>query len=100
MLVMFGCVVLGPIVGEILFTMPPIDAELALAFTVTEPVEVHVHCFGSFRLDFAVYDCISHSIVRLEGCIRLLMAEFWQNDSNVDNLVRYDEEGCELSFGG
>ena len=97
---MFGCMVLGPIVGEILFTRLPIDAELALAFVVSEPVEAHVHCFGVFWLDFAIYDCISHSIVRLEGCSRLLMAEFLQNDSDIDSLVHCYEEGCELSFGG
>ena len=82
-LVMFGCVVLGPIVGEILFTRSPIDAELALAFVVSEPVEVHVLCFGAFWLDFVVNDCISHSIVLMEGGSRLLMAEFLQNDSDV-----------------
>ena len=99
-LVMFGGVVLGPLVGEISITRSPIDAELALAFVVSEPVEMHVHCFGAFWLDFAVYDCISHSIVHLEGCCRLLMAEFLQNDSDVDSLAHCYEEGCELSFGG
>ena len=34
-LMIFGSVVLGPIVGKILFTMLPIDAELTLAFTVS-----------------------------------------------------------------
>ena len=97
---MFGRVVLGPIVGEILITRLPIHAELTLAFTVLEPVEAHVHCFGGFWLDFAVYDCISHSIVRVERCITLLMAKFLQNDSDVDSLVHCDEEGCELTFGG
>ena len=91
---------LGPIVGKILFTRSPIDAELALAFAVSEPVEAHVHCFGALWLDFAVYNCISHSIVRLEGCSRLLMAEFLQSDLDVDNLVHCDEEGYKLSFGG
>ena len=93
-LVMFGCMVLGPIVGEILFTRSPIDAELVLAFTVLGPVEAHVHCFGVFWLDFAIYDCISHSIVHLEGCSRLLMAEFLENDLDVDSLAHGDEEGC------
>ncbi len=99
-LMMLGSMVLGPVVGKILFTRSPIDAELAWAFTVLEPVEAHVHGLGAFWLDFAVYNCISHGIVRLEGCSRLLMAEFLENDSYVDSLACCDEEGCKLSFGG
>ena len=86
-LVMLGGMVLGPIVGKILFTRSLKDAELALAFTVS-------------GLDFAVYDCLSHGIVRLEGCSRLLMAKFLENDFDVDSLACCDEEGCKLSFGG
>ncbi len=63
-------------------------------------METHVHGFGAFWLDFAVYYCISHGIVHLEGCSRLLMAEFLENDLDVDSLAHCDEEGCELSLGG
>ena len=67
MLVMLGSVVLGPIVDKILFTRSPINAELALAFMVWEPVEVHVHGFGAFWLDFAVYTASAMSLSAWRG---------------------------------
>ena len=41
---------LGEVVGKIAFTWGPPDLEHALAHTVSNPIESHVHGFGS--LDF------------------------------------------------
>ena len=58
--VVFGSVVLCPIVCIIKFPRTPIESELFLAFSVSEPVESHVHGFGSLRLYFAVDHPFGH----------------------------------------
>ncbi len=62
----FGGVVLGPVVSVVGLARPPVDAKLLLAFAIAEPMKPHVHEFSSFGLDFAVDDGISHCIVGLE----------------------------------
>ena len=90
-----------PVVVSVEGPRPQKKSELLLVYCpIVQPVESHVHGFGAFWLDFAVYDCISHDIVPLEGFSRLLMVEFLENDSDVDSLTCCDEEGCELSFRG
>ena len=46
----------SPVVGVIEFAWAPVDAELFLAFEISEPVEAHVHGLGLFGLDFSVDD--------------------------------------------
>jgi len=74
LLVMFGGVMLGPVVGIIVFSWAPIDTELFLAFAITEPMEAHVHGFGVRGLDFAIDHSISHCVVGLESCGGFLVA--------------------------
>ena len=62
-LMMFGRMVFGPIVGIVEFARAPIDAKLLVAFVVAEPVKMSVHGLGLFKLDFAIDNSISHSVV-------------------------------------
>ena len=62
----FGGVVLGPVVSIIGLARPPVDANLLLAFMITEPMKPLVHGFSSFGLDFAIDDGVSHGVVGLE----------------------------------
>jgi hypothetical protein len=51
--VMGGQMMFGPIVGVVCLAWLPEELELLLAFSVSQPVEVHVHGFCAFfRLDF------------------------------------------------
>ena len=43
---------------------------------VMEPVELHVHGFGSFGLDMTVDDVFSSAVVSLDRCRRLMMTQF------------------------
>ena len=61
----FGGMVLCPVVGVIVFAWSPVNAKLFLAFPVAKPVEAHVPGFGSFGLDFAIDNCVGHGIVCL-----------------------------------
>ena len=51
----------------------PLDDELALAFSVADPVVAHVDGFGTLLLDCFVDDAFSKSIVSLDGRGRLWM---------------------------
>ena len=57
---MFGLMVFSPVVGVVEFAGPPVNAELLLALSVSEPVELHVHRFCSFWLYFDIDDTIGH----------------------------------------
>ncbi len=69
--------VLSPIVSIVGFTRPPIKFELVLAFSVSEPVETHIHGFGAFGLHLAINNGISHGIVGLDGSGWLFVAHFF-----------------------
>ena len=49
--VMGGGMMFGMVVGKVGFTWAPVDKEVALASAVLDPIEAHVHCFGSFLAD-------------------------------------------------
>jgi hypothetical protein len=51
---MGGGMMLGKVVGEIVFTGTPMDDELTLLDSIADPVETHVNCFGSALLDCLV----------------------------------------------
>ena len=74
---MFGRVVLGPVVGVVVFAWSPVYTELLLTFPVAEPMEAHVHGFGSFWLDFAIDNCICHGIVGLQWGRGLFVPQFF-----------------------
>ena len=57
-LMVCGRVVFCPIVSVVEFAGAPVDAELVLAFVISEPVESHVHGFGPFGLDLSVDDAL------------------------------------------
>ena len=53
------------------------EAELVMVdAAVTEPVELHVHDFGSFGLDTTVDDAFSSAVVSLDRSRRLTMTQF------------------------
>ncbi len=43
---MGSAVMLGPVVGQVCFSMLPEETELISSFTASQPVKSHVHCFG------------------------------------------------------
>ena len=44
-------VVLGKIVSEVALSFVPVVFEMLLGFSILEPEEAHVHCFGSALFD-------------------------------------------------
>ena len=64
--------VFGPIVGIIELTWPPIYSELLLTFSVSEPMEAHVRCFGYLWLDFPIDDRLPLPLNCLSGVERVI----------------------------
>ena len=97
---MSGRVVFCPIVSKICFARMPKKFELLLAFPVAEPVETHVHGFGTFWLYLTVNDGIRHGIVSLDWGGRLFMPHLFQNYANVNCFARHDIQCSQLGFVG
>ena len=55
--------VLGEVIGIVYFASFPVDAALALTDSVLDPVESHVHGFGTFGFDGVVGDFASRGVV-------------------------------------
>ena len=69
-----GCwMMFGPIISMVEFSGAPVDAEMFLAFSVTEPVEGHVHGFSVLWLDLAIDDAFGSGVVGLKGLGWLFM---------------------------
>ena len=62
-----GREVLCKVIGEIIATCFPMDCELDLFDSVSNPVEVHVNGFGSFLFDRVIGDAFSTRVVCLDG---------------------------------
>ena len=54
---------LGEVVGQVVTALLPVDLELFLFHSVTNPVESHVYCLGSLLLDSVVGDALCTLIV-------------------------------------
>jgi hypothetical protein len=58
-----GWVVLGEVVGEVVCALLPVHGELSLANSVLDPIEAHVHGFGSLDFGLVVGKPISCRVV-------------------------------------
>jgi hypothetical protein len=76
MLMMFGGVMLGDIVAEVLHTWVPVDADILVSYLVDDPEVPHFHGSGALTFDGAISDAYSCGIVTVNGRGRLGMAHF------------------------
>ena len=63
---MFCRVMLGWIIGEIVFGAFPVKMKLLLSLSVADPVEAHIHGFGSALNDCVCEDANGAFVVKLE----------------------------------
>ena len=64
------------VVTKVNGTGSPVDVELALVNAVEEPIEPHVDGFGTVLFYSRVHDSVCSTVVCIEGCGRLWVAEF------------------------
>jgi hypothetical protein len=93
-------VVFGGIVGKIELAFDPADLKLVLADTVTDPVEAHVNCFGSFLFDRVVGKARGSTIVGDDRRGGLGVAHFFKANAQCGSFYAIVETTCKLSFSG
>jgi hypothetical protein len=72
----------GVIVPMVVRSGLPIDKELALVLSVSDPVKPHVHCFGLALLDSFVGDATSCEVIGLNWGGRLGMPHKFEGSSD------------------
>ena len=97
-LVVCRSMVLRHIVCHVCCSRSPVNGELALLYTVSEPVETHVDCLGAFLFDCVIKDAHGAFIVGLEGCGRLGMAQVAERLSDGAGVLGVQESRSNLSF--
>lgn len=90
--------VFGRIIGEIVLARAPVDVELSLAGSVADPVESHVHGFGTFLFDGAGANAHCGGVVGEQGSGRLGVAEFLERDAKGTGFFSIVEEGSKFGF--
>ena len=76
MLRMFGGVMFGDIVAEVLHTWVPVYAYIFVAYLVDDPEVTHFHGSGALAFDGAISDANGCGIVTVNGSGQLGMAHF------------------------
>jgi hypothetical protein len=69
---------LSEIISHIGVTWRPTNIELVLFYSVFDPVEYHVHCFGAFLSDCVIDNTICGGVVSFEFCGVLVVTHFSQ----------------------
>ena len=84
-------VVFGWIVSKVVEPWFPVDIKHTLADAVAQPVESHVHCFGTFLFDCFVDDTGCCAVVSFHWGGRLRMSHFNQALSEGDSFSSVQE---------
>jgi hypothetical protein len=77
-------IVLGEVIGEIIFTGMPMNNELALLDSIAYPIEAHVDCFGPALFDCFVGNASGTCIFGLDWCGCLRMTHFLECNAEWD----------------
>ena len=82
-LMVCSTMVLRSVVSVVVLAKIPVDSALALLYPVSEPIESHVNCFGSFLFDGVIDDTSSSAaVVCLEWSRRCLCPNSSRNFCN------------------
>ena len=84
--------VLGKVVSKIELTRPPIEAKQSEIFSVSKPVESHVHRLCPLWLDLAVDNTFSCEVVYSNKCRGLLVFYFFEDKTDVHTFLCNDTE--------
>ena len=97
---MSGRVVLGEIIGQIVFSPTPVDEKLTLLHAIADPVEAHVHSLGTALFDSVVDDTSTACVVGLNGSRGLRMAQFSEGNTERRAFFCIVEDTAQFGLGG
>jgi hypothetical protein len=92
--------VFGERISEVSTAGTVVYQELLLPDVITNPVETHVHGFGTLLLDCVVGKTFGCGVVYLHGCGRLGVVELGERDAKRDGLPAIDVGSSNFSLGG
>jgi hypothetical protein len=92
--------VIGEVVGEVVFSGTPVDYELALLDYVADPIKAHVYGFGATLFYRFIGDDSIACIVGLDGCGGLWMSHLFESDAERNTVTSIVEDGAEFCFCG
>ena len=90
------CVVIAFVVGA----GAPVDKELTLVDTVTNPVEAHFHGAGTFLFDGVIGDAGCGGVVSFDGGGWLRMSHLFKGGAKDRSFLSIDEEATDFRLGG
>jgi hypothetical protein len=96
----FWRVVFGEVIGKVGFAGLPMDAEVALADMVADPIETHVDCFRSALFDGIIDDAMGTGVIDLDGCWRLRPIHFFEGDAKRTGVLGVVKACTNFCFGG
>ncbi len=96
--VVSGRVVFGVVIGKIVGAFVPIEAELALGFSTSEPMDSHANNLDAACDDSVIYESDCSQIVCLDGQLGLWSTHFSKCVADGDHVACGDVQNCQLRF--
>ena len=93
---MRGRVVFGYVVGNVFGARAPVDKELALFDSVSNPMEAHVNSPGAFLLDLAIGKTDGGGVVGFYWCGRLGVTEFFEGNPERACIFCVEKSGSDF----
>ena len=78
------CLPFSPVITPIERSQPPLKTKLFLTFSISDPMEPHIHALGTFWLDLFL---ITSSAVLLSFCIKVWSC-LWPISSSICRMCR------------
>ena len=100
LLVVGRAVVLREVIAHVDLARAPINVELTLLDAVADPVEAHIHGFGSTLLDVVVADSGGARIVNLDRGGWLGPAQFLEGRADGAGVLGIVVDGADFSLCG
>ena len=83
---------LGVVIRQVALPSFPVDCELSLTGAILDPVESHIHCFGSLHFDVVVGESFGCGVVGDNGGrLSLWMSHFFEDCPNVCGFLAVDK---------
>ena len=95
---MFCGVIFLWIVGKIVFSLFPMKMIFFLLTSITKPIKLHVHIFGSELYICVSYDAVGEYVVKLNWCWTLDVARFMQGIAKGKIVFAIDETQSSFRF--
>ena len=94
-----GAVMFGEVIGSIIFSLAPVNDELVLFDSVTDPIETLVDGFGSTLFYSVVGDSSGSAVICLDDSWGLGVSHFDESCSKCSCFFAVVEQCAEFSFG-